>query len=194
MTKLEKAKVIVDPERRREIISTEAKNLAFAQGYELIEDDGLLVETAGLVEWPVVLMGSFDDSFLDDPAGSDPHHHPQQPEMLRGARSENREAGAAVYPGLQHGGDRRRQGNRRRQRARDPRAVVGREILLRDRSEEAAGRPAAEIRADRVSPEARHPGRTHRADRAAGRPAGADGRVPIPARRNARRCSPRPIC
>ena len=67
MTKLEKAKVIVDPERRREIISTEAKNLAFAQGYELIEDDGLLGETAGLVEWPVVLMGSFDESFLTIP-------------------------------------------------------------------------------------------------------------------------------
>ena len=31
-------------------------------------------------------MGSFDESFLDDPAGSDPHHHPQQPEMLRAAR------------------------------------------------------------------------------------------------------------
>jgi glycyl-tRNA synthetase beta chain len=67
MTKLEKAKVIVDPERRREIISTEAKNLAFAQGYDLIEDDGLLGETAGLVEWPVVLMGSFDPSFLAIP-------------------------------------------------------------------------------------------------------------------------------
>jgi glycyl-tRNA synthetase beta chain len=67
MTKLEKGKVIVDPERRREIISTEAKNLAFAQGHELIEDEGLLAETAGLVEWPVVLMGSFDPSFLAIP-------------------------------------------------------------------------------------------------------------------------------
>ena len=67
MTKLEKAKVIVDPERRREIISTEAKNLAFAQGHELIEDEGLLSEVAGLVEWPVVLMGSFDPSFLAIP-------------------------------------------------------------------------------------------------------------------------------
>ncbi|MGE3991715.1 glycine--tRNA ligase subunit beta [Pseudorhodoplanes sp.] len=67
MTKLEKAKVIVDPARRRDIILTEAKNLAFAQGYELIEDEGLLGETAGLVEWPVVLMGSFDESFLEIP-------------------------------------------------------------------------------------------------------------------------------
>jgi glycyl-tRNA synthetase beta chain len=67
MTKLEKAKVIVDPGRRREIILTEAKNLAFAQGYELIEDEGLLGEAAGLVEWPVVLMGAFDPSFLAIP-------------------------------------------------------------------------------------------------------------------------------
>jgi glycyl-tRNA synthetase beta chain len=67
MAKLEKAKVIVDPARRQEIILTEAKNLAFAQGFELVEDQGLLVETSGLVEWPVVLMGSFDESFLSIP-------------------------------------------------------------------------------------------------------------------------------
>ena len=67
MAKLEKAKVIVDPARRREIIATEAKNLAFAQGFELVEDEGLLLEVGGLVEWPVVLMGSFDDSFLAIP-------------------------------------------------------------------------------------------------------------------------------
>ncbi len=67
MAKLEKAYVIVDPERRRQIISTEAKNLAFAQGFELIEDEGLLVEVGGLVEWPVVLMGSFEENFLSIP-------------------------------------------------------------------------------------------------------------------------------
>ncbi len=67
MAKLEKAKVIVDPARRREIISTEAKNLAFAQGFELVEDEGLLIEVGGLVEWPVVLMGSFEESFLSIP-------------------------------------------------------------------------------------------------------------------------------
>src|SRR6516162_8888643 len=56
MAKLDKAKVVPDAERRRNIILTEAKQLAFAQGLELVEDDGLLAETAGLVEWPVVLM------------------------------------------------------------------------------------------------------------------------------------------
>ncbi|MGZ3324103.1 MAG: glycine--tRNA ligase subunit beta, partial [Xanthobacteraceae bacterium] len=65
--KLEKAKVVLDSERRRQIILADAKNLAFAQGYELVEDPGLLAEVAGLVEWPVVLMGSFDESFLAIP-------------------------------------------------------------------------------------------------------------------------------
>jgi glycyl-tRNA synthetase beta chain len=67
MAKLEKAKVVLDPARRQEIILADAKNLAFAQGYELIEDLGLLAEVAGLVEWPVVLMGSFEAAFLAIP-------------------------------------------------------------------------------------------------------------------------------
>src|SRR5246127_2792903 len=62
--KLEKAKVVLDQARRAEIILADAKNLAFAQGYELVEDAGLLAEVAGLVEWPVVLMGSFEREFL----------------------------------------------------------------------------------------------------------------------------------
>jgi glycyl-tRNA synthetase beta chain len=67
VSKLEAAKVVLDPERRKDIILTEAKNLAFAQGFELVEDQVLLDEVAGLVEWPVVLMGSFDESFLSIP-------------------------------------------------------------------------------------------------------------------------------
>jgi glycyl-tRNA synthetase beta chain len=67
VAKLEKAKVVLDPARRREIILHDAKNLAFAQGYELVEDEGLLNEVAGLVEWPVVLMGTFEESFLTIP-------------------------------------------------------------------------------------------------------------------------------
>jgi glycyl-tRNA synthetase beta chain len=65
--KLERAKVVLDPERRKEMILADAKNLAFAQGYELVEDPGLLAEVAGLVEWPVVLMGSFEQAFLAIP-------------------------------------------------------------------------------------------------------------------------------
>lgn len=64
---LEKAKVVLSAERRREIILADAKNLAFAQGLELVEDAKLLDEVANLVEWPVVLMGEFDEGFLDIP-------------------------------------------------------------------------------------------------------------------------------
>jgi glycyl-tRNA synthetase beta chain len=67
VSNLEKAKVVLDPARRKDIILTEAKNLAFAQGFELVEDETLLNEVAGLVEWPVVLMGSFDEAFLKIP-------------------------------------------------------------------------------------------------------------------------------
>ena len=59
-----------------------------------------------------------------DPRRGDPRHHPQQPEMLRGARSEDSEAHQQVHSGGQHRGERRRQRHRRRLRAGDPRAAV----------------------------------------------------------------------
>jgi len=62
------AKVVLDPERRKDAILTDAKQLAFAQGFELVEDPVLLDEVSGLVEWPVVLMGSFDKEYLTIPA------------------------------------------------------------------------------------------------------------------------------
>src|ERR1700743_2674623 len=65
--KLLNAKVVLDPERRKDTIFTDAKQLAFAQGFELVEDQVLLDEVSGLVEWPVVLMGSFDPDFLSIP-------------------------------------------------------------------------------------------------------------------------------
>src|SRR5437868_9803987 len=49
------------------MILADAQNVAFAQGFELVMDEGLLAEVAGLVEWPVVLMGSFDEAFLTIP-------------------------------------------------------------------------------------------------------------------------------
>jgi glycyl-tRNA synthetase beta chain len=64
---LERANVVLDAARRRDIILHDARNLATAQGLELVEDPGLLEEVAGLVEWPVALMGSFDESFLSVP-------------------------------------------------------------------------------------------------------------------------------
>jgi glycyl-tRNA synthetase beta chain len=66
--KLLDAKVVLDAARRKDIILEDARELAFAQGFELVEDQGLLEEVAGLVEWPVVLMGSFDKEFLSIPA------------------------------------------------------------------------------------------------------------------------------
>ena len=67
MTNLEKAHVVLDPERRKDTILHDAKDLAFAQGLELIEDQGLLEEVSGLVEWPVVLIGEFEEEFLEIP-------------------------------------------------------------------------------------------------------------------------------
>ncbi|MEI5666195.1 glycine--tRNA ligase subunit beta [Bosea sp. CCNWLW174] len=64
---LERAKVVLDADRRKEIIAADARNLAFAAGLELVEDEGLLEEVAGLVEWPVVLMGDFEERFLEIP-------------------------------------------------------------------------------------------------------------------------------
>ncbi|WID95630.1 glycine--tRNA ligase subunit beta [Bosea vestrisii] len=64
---LERAKVVLDADRRKQIILTDAKNLAFAAGLELVEDEGLLEEVAGLVEWPVVLLGDFEERFLEIP-------------------------------------------------------------------------------------------------------------------------------
>jgi glycyl-tRNA synthetase beta chain len=65
--KLLAAKVVLDGERRKDVILTDATELAFVQGLELVEDAGLLDEVAGLVEWPVVLMGSFDQEYLSIP-------------------------------------------------------------------------------------------------------------------------------
>jgi glycyl-tRNA synthetase beta chain len=68
--KLERARVVLDAERRKEIILSDARNLAFASGLELVEDEALLDEVSGLVEWPVVLMGEFEEDFLQSPTTS----------------------------------------------------------------------------------------------------------------------------
>ncbi len=65
--KLEKARVVLDADRRKEMILADARDRALALGLELVEDEGLLEEVAGLVEWPVVLVGSFDEDFLEIP-------------------------------------------------------------------------------------------------------------------------------
>ena len=64
---LKKHYVILDPEERAQMIWQDATNIAFASGFEIVEDAGLLAEVSGLVEWPVVLMGEIDQEFLELP-------------------------------------------------------------------------------------------------------------------------------
>jgi glycyl-tRNA synthetase beta chain len=112
--KLERAKVVLDPERRKEMILADARNLAFAQGYELVEDAGLLAEVAGLVEWPVVLMGSFEPAFLAIPDEviratirnnqkcfvlRDPNTAKLAPKFILVANVETEDGGAAIIAG-----------------------------------------------------------------------------------------------
>ncbi|MDY6861197.1 MAG: glycine--tRNA ligase subunit beta, partial [Pseudomonadota bacterium] len=65
--KLKKAHVMLDPAERAAHIWHDATNMAFARGLEVVEDRGLLEEVAGLVEWPVVLMGDIGAAFLELP-------------------------------------------------------------------------------------------------------------------------------
>lgn len=65
--KLRRARVMLDPTEREAAILSGAQTLAFAQGLELVEDKGLLTEIAGLVEWPVPLMGRIGAQFLHLP-------------------------------------------------------------------------------------------------------------------------------
>ena len=147
IAKLEAAKVVLDPARRAETILADAKNLAFAQGYELVEDEGLLAEVAGLVEWPVTLMGSFDAAYLAIPDEviratirnnqkcfvlRDPQTAKLVNKFILVANEEATDGGKAIVAG-----------NERVIRAR----LVRRQVLLRHRPEDAAGRPAAEVRA-----------------------------------------------
>lgn len=86
--KLEKAKVVLDSDRRKDIILNDAREAAFALGLELVEDAGLLEEVAGLVEWPVVLTGSFEEEFLAIP-----------PEVIRATIRANQKCFVLKTPG-----------------------------------------------------------------------------------------------
>ncbi|MCL6251990.1 glycine--tRNA ligase subunit beta [Altererythrobacter sp. KTW20L] len=65
--KLRACHVIVDHEERQNTIRELARAAALAEGLVLVEDEGLVIENAGLTEWPVPLLGRFDESFLDVP-------------------------------------------------------------------------------------------------------------------------------
>lgn len=68
VSSLERAKVILDAERRKDMILHDARDIAFANGLDLVEDEGLLEEVSGLVEWPQVLLGTFEEDYLSIPA------------------------------------------------------------------------------------------------------------------------------
>lgn len=65
--KLRAAKVMIDREERKQVILDGARKLAASEGFDLLEDNGLLEEVCGLVEWPVPVMGKVDDQFMDIP-------------------------------------------------------------------------------------------------------------------------------
>jgi glycyl-tRNA synthetase beta chain len=112
--KLLDAKVVLDPQRRKDTILTDARQLAFAQGFELVEDQALLDEVAGLVEWPVVAMGSFEPEFLSIPPEviratirtnmkcfvvSDPKTHKLTNKFILTANIEASDGGKAIIAG-----------------------------------------------------------------------------------------------
>ncbi|MEG3160212.1 glycine--tRNA ligase subunit beta [Sphingomonas sp. LB2R24] len=65
--KLRACHVIVDHDERATLIRDHAREAAMQAGLELIEDEGLVAENAGLTEWPIPLLGQFDPAFLDVP-------------------------------------------------------------------------------------------------------------------------------
>ncbi|WP_282601679.1 glycine--tRNA ligase subunit beta [Paracoccus sp. PARArs4] len=85
--RLRRAFVMLDTDERASEIRQQADNLAFARGWEIVADEGLLAEVAGLVEWPVPLMGVIEDRFLDLP-----------PEVLQTSMKEHQKFFSARNP------------------------------------------------------------------------------------------------
>ncbi|MFV0409696.1 MAG: glycine--tRNA ligase subunit beta, partial [Paracoccus sp. (in: a-proteobacteria)] len=85
--KLRRGRVMLDSGEREAAIAQEAANLAFARGWEIVEDKGLLTEVADLVEWPVALMGAIEDRFLTLP-----------PEVLQTSMKEHQKFFSAHNP------------------------------------------------------------------------------------------------
>ena len=113
-SKLRGAKVLIERDERKTIILEQAKKLCAAKGLELVEDIGLLEEVAGLVEWPVVLLGDMDPDFLMLPdevirlsmrthqkyfAVRDPKKNGLAPHFIVVANIEAKDAGKAIAAG-----------------------------------------------------------------------------------------------
>jgi glycyl-tRNA synthetase beta chain len=113
-SKLRGAKVLIERDERKQIILDQAKKLCAAKGLELVEDIGLLEEVAGLVEWPVTLLGDMDPAFLDLPgevirlsmrthqkyfAVRDPKSGKLAPHFITVANVEAKDGGKAIAAG-----------------------------------------------------------------------------------------------
>jgi glycyl-tRNA synthetase beta chain len=113
-SKLRGAKVLIERDERKTIILEQAKKLCAAKGLELVEDIGLLEEVAGLVEWPVVLLGDMDPDFLNLPgevirlsmrthqkyfAVRDPKKNGLAPHFIVVANIEAKDGGKAIAAG-----------------------------------------------------------------------------------------------
>jgi glycyl-tRNA synthetase beta chain len=112
--RLRAAKVLIDREERKAIILEQARKLCAARKLELVEDAGLLEEVAGLVEWPVVLLGDMEPAFLDLPgevirlsmrthqkyfAVRDPKSGKLAPHFITVANVEAKDGGKAIAAG-----------------------------------------------------------------------------------------------
>ncbi len=176
------------------MILADAKNLAFAQGYELVEDAGLLAEVAGLVEWPVVLMGSFEEAFLSIPPEviratirnnqkcfvlRDPRTAKLANKFILVANTEAADGGKAIVAG-----------NERVIRARLSDAKFFYETDLKTRLEDRLPKFEHIVFHEKLGTQAE---RIARIERLAGR-ARADRSAPTSRRRSARHGSARPIC
>jgi glycyl-tRNA synthetase beta chain len=131
--KLRACHVIVDHEERQDLIRERAKAAAEAAGLTLVDDEGLVIENAGLTEWPVPLLGRFDEAFLEvPPEVIQLTARTNQKYFVCESPSRKREGSSRQRLRLhrQHRGLRRRRGDRRRQPQGPRRAALRRPLLL----------------------------------------------------------------
>jgi len=97
--KLRACHVIVNHEERQDLIRERARSAAEAAGLSLVEDEGLVVENAGLTEWPVPLLGRFDEAYLEVP-----------PEVIQLTARTNQKYFVAKFPPQNGEGNRAKRG------------------------------------------------------------------------------------
>ena len=173
--KLRACHVIVDQEERERIIREGAEAAAAKAGLSLLPDEGLVVENAGLTEWPVPLLGEFDEDFLDVPREVIVLTMRTNQKYFACTASDGG-LGAGVRVRREHRRERRRRGDRRGQPPGARRAPRRRPLLLGAGPQGPARGAGEEARRDRLPREARHRRRQGRARRQARALAGGERR------------------